>query len=74
MTEAPDFDINDASGDFGECSFTGSAVPTNHSGKWWDMVLMLLRRLVRGVDSGEITLTAVAEQDLLKQTSDLASI
>ena len=39
MTEAPDFDINDASGDFGECSFTGSAVPTNYSGKWWDMIL-----------------------------------
>lgn len=39
ITEAPDFTINDTSGDFGDCSFTGTAVPTNADGKWWDMVL-----------------------------------
>ena len=39
MSEAPDFSINDASGDFGECTFSGVAVPTKKSGKWWDMIL-----------------------------------
>lgn len=39
ISEAPDFTINDASGDFGECSFSGVAVPTRKDGKWMDMVL-----------------------------------
>lgn len=39
VSEPPDFTINDSSGDFGDCSFTGIAVPTNFTGKWWDMVL-----------------------------------
>ena len=39
INDAPDFTINDSSGDFGECSFGGVALPTNHSGKWWDTVL-----------------------------------
>lgn len=39
VTEAPEFTINDTSGDFGNCEFTGTAVPTNADGKWWDMTL-----------------------------------
>lgn len=39
VSEPPDFTINDSSGDFGDCAFTGIAVPTNHTGKWWDMTL-----------------------------------
>ena len=39
ISEAPDFTINDSSGDFGDCTFTGVAVPTNNKGLWWDMVL-----------------------------------
>ena len=39
VSEPPDFTINDSSGDFGDCSFTAVAVPTNKDGKWWDMVL-----------------------------------
>lgn len=39
ITEAPEFTINDTSGDFGNCEFTGTAVPTNADGKWWDMTL-----------------------------------
>lgn len=39
VSEAPDFTINDSSGDFGDCSFSGVAMPTEKSGKWWDMTL-----------------------------------
>jgi hypothetical protein len=39
VSEAPDFTINDSSGDFGECTFSGVALPTNFSGKWWDSTL-----------------------------------
>ena len=39
LSEAPDFTINDSSGDFGDCSFTGVAMPTNGEGKWMDMTL-----------------------------------
>ncbi len=38
-SEPPEFTINDSSGDFGECSFTGVAVPTSHEGKWMEMTL-----------------------------------
>ena len=39
LSEAPDFTINDSSGDFGDCSFSGVAMPTNSDGKWMDMTL-----------------------------------
>lgn len=39
LSEAPDFTINDSSGDFGDCSFSGVAMPTNGEGKWMDMTL-----------------------------------
>ena len=39
LSEAPDFTINDSSGDSGDCSFTGVAMPTNGEGKWMDMTL-----------------------------------
>lgn len=39
ISEAPEFTINDSSGDFGECSFTAAAMPTRKDGKWWEMVL-----------------------------------
>ena len=39
LSEAPDFTINDSSGDFGDYSFTGVAMPTNGEGKWMDMTL-----------------------------------
>ena len=39
LSEAPDFTINDSSGDFGDCSFSGVAMPTNGDGKWMEMTL-----------------------------------
>ena len=39
LSEASDFNINDSSGDFGDCSFSGVAMPTNSDGKWMDMTL-----------------------------------
>lgn len=39
VSEPPDFTINDSSGDFGDCSFSGVAMPTNFSGSWWTMEL-----------------------------------
>lgn len=39
VSEPPDFTINDSSGDFGDCSFTGTAMPTRKSGHWWQLIL-----------------------------------
>ena len=39
VSEAPDFTINDSSGDFGECTFSGVALPTNFNGRWWSNTL-----------------------------------
>ena len=37
VSEPPDFTVNDSSGDFGDCSFTGTAMPTRKSGHWWQL-------------------------------------
>ena len=39
LSEPPDFTVNDSSGDFGDCSFTGTAMPTRKSGHWWQLIL-----------------------------------
>lgn len=39
VSEPPDFTVNDSSGDFGDCSFTGTAMPTRKSGHWWQLIL-----------------------------------
>lgn len=39
LSEAPDFTVNDASGDFGDCSFSGVAMPTLKDGNWFQIII-----------------------------------
>jgi hypothetical protein len=37
VTDAPSYEVNDASGNFGTCTFKATAVSTVHDGAWYDM-------------------------------------
>ena len=39
VTDAPSFEINDASGNFGTLKFKGLALPTTFNGNWYDLIL-----------------------------------
>lgn len=39
VIDPPEFEIEDASGNFGKCKFKASAVPCQSNGQWFDVVL-----------------------------------
>lgn len=52
ITDAPSFEINDASGNFGTLKFKGLALPTIYNGNWYDLVLNETKTAI-GAGSGE---------------------
>lgn len=52
LSEAPSLTINDASGDYGDCSFSANAVPLNSNGKWYDMILNATAKEIGASDVG----------------------